>query len=491
MRYRRFDIAEKLWDLCLKLFNRFSYLEKFLKLGHGGRFDGNFLRGKDDRMRTVVVVDQEPRLIESGQPGCLRWSSHCQTIAQFARENRGPAAPELEANPLAEELEQFLQAERHEGRVDSAGTFTLDTAMALQKLAKHTLPRESAWVLRIAQAAVSGKAESLVVRVNRKNVGMELSGLPETFDLEEFCRILTDPTAATPPFKAHLAEALRYVGISQKRYVLIQLFGGLKNPWVKIREGGQMERSDFLDQGEILKAQRIQLYFGAPVQGWGARIARLFGGGGWFVDEERELRGCCYLSPIALRVDSSEISNFIKTEARLAAGGPEPFFWGGAAPSPETLPPFGLEKLWRDWAHQMQKPGDYRKARKMALSGIDHDPLGCLWCFSFDFENGRRLPSAVHWLRDGVVVDSWPIEEMKGLSLGLHLHVSSDGLPTDLSGWKLRADESEVRERYRVALAQVLKSVPQASESLGRWDFSGLSQDACRNELVALTRRLL
>lgn len=390
---------------------------------------------------------------------------------------------------LSREIEKYLKSERMEGRPDSSGSFTLASSKALEKLSKHTLPRESAWVLKIVQAAVAGGAERLSFTIRGHFVEVKLKDLVEAFDLDLFSRVLTNPVLDASALMKNLAEALRVVGISQKRALVLQLFGGSRNPWLKIQNEGEILVSDSFDQGNLSAKQELYLSIEAPRQGWGARLARLFGGGGWFVDEERELRRRAYLCPIRFAVDSCEISNFLQTEVGVTTSGVEPFLWG-SAPEGRLLPAFQLESRWKDWAQSASTKRDLTPARKMRLYWRHHhQPVGALWCFCFDFNNGRKMPSRVYWLQDGVIVDSHPIQEMEGLNLGLIIHLSSHGLPTDLSGWTLRTGESAVAKRYRAGLSAVLESVPLASECVGYWDFSRFSKEACRIELVALSQR--
>lgn len=62
------------------------------------------------------------------------------------------------------ELERFLQEQVAQGVVDSSGSFSLSRAKALEKLAAFQLPRQTMWILKLVQAAVTSGAESLTIQ---------------------------------------------------------------------------------------------------------------------------------------------------------------------------------------------------------------------------------------------------------------------------------------------------------------------------------------
>ena len=107
----------------------------------------------------------------------------------------------------ASELEKFLLEQVGEGQHDSAGKFTLARGKALEKLANFQLPRETAWVSKLVQAAVAGGSSGIAVRqtptdtffVFEPPAGWTLTSVEEAFYDPEVC-----PERALDHFKRGL-----------------------------------------------------------------------------------------------------------------------------------------------------------------------------------------------------------------------------------------------------------------------------------------------
>ena len=113
------------------------------------------------------------------------------------------------------DLQEVLDEFGAEGQWDSQGSFTTLSGKALSKLAAYQLPRPTAWILKLVQAAVA--AACLRVRFDPNP---NLTDLVVTFvggelgTLEQLADIWTSPTATVTLAQKHLLVGLRAAVVS-------------------------------------------------------------------------------------------------------------------------------------------------------------------------------------------------------------------------------------------------------------------------------------
>ncbi|MBI3927979.1 MAG: hypothetical protein HY319_20725 [Armatimonadetes bacterium] len=107
-------------------------------------------------------------------------------------------------------LEEYLQEQRAQGRLDSQGRFTIDLSLAVEKLRQYQLADPSFYVLKVIQAGVSGGAEAVEVRLRGAEVEVLARGVrPEMLRLGRLMACLERPQEFS-----HLPEGHLVVGLN-------------------------------------------------------------------------------------------------------------------------------------------------------------------------------------------------------------------------------------------------------------------------------------
>lgn len=105
------------------------------------------------------------------------------------------------------ELETYLLERRSGGSFDSSGMFTLNQDKLLAKLAKHQLPFEEAWALKVVQSIVAGGNTSpLKIELGAKSTSFYFSNFG--FELEELATGLLNPTQPSNRSLSHMLVGL-------------------------------------------------------------------------------------------------------------------------------------------------------------------------------------------------------------------------------------------------------------------------------------------
>lgn len=105
------------------------------------------------------------------------------------------------------ELETYLLERSSDGSFDSSGVFTLNQDKLLAKLAKHQLPFEGAWALKIVQSIVAGGNTSpLKIELDAKSTSFYFSNFG--FELEELYAGLLNPTQPSNRSLSHMLVGL-------------------------------------------------------------------------------------------------------------------------------------------------------------------------------------------------------------------------------------------------------------------------------------------
>lgn len=79
-------------------------------------------------------------------------------------------------------MDPLLESLRAAGRLESEGRFTLDTAAAMEKLRRYSLPDPHAWLVHLVEAAVLNGATTVEVRRHSWGTSVESDGRPHGRD---------------------------------------------------------------------------------------------------------------------------------------------------------------------------------------------------------------------------------------------------------------------------------------------------------------------
>ncbi len=364
---------------------------------------------------------------------------------------------EEQTSPARAYLEQLASA----GVLDSSGAFTVGKKAALGKLGAFQLPRESAWILKVVQCAVSWGAVDIDVKQRRNQTSFAFES-QQPFDLDAVRQAMTSTDSHELAYVQHLAVALRAVGSGQGRPLALLLFHG---------ENLRILRWD----GETLffDVETLQ----SPVEGWVLELQVNFerkGAPGLFrstgaarksADESLELTTRASVCPVALRLDGRRLDILTpsRSDQKTPSVAPLCLAWSEPAEDEQEALrlPSGIsfkEPLFKMTNRIVDKRvylllGDQKERSSKHLLRLSyHYEVG------WDIYNSRYEPrtrakqaSWLHGVVDGVVCDSVKLAERPS-SLQADIYYSAQGLPTDISGLSLIEKGEELVERRRAAL---------------------------------------
>ncbi len=152
-------------------------------------------------------------------------------------------------------LESFLERAREAGEFDSEGHFTLNRHKAAGKLAAFLLPRGGYWLLKLVQAAVLARADSLEINEGQHalTVRMKASRKAEHRDFTQ--SLLNADLKET--WTSQLAQALRAVGIGENRSWVSTLHGDGHTTHLACTDGNLSTETlpDWKPDSEVLEWQ--------------------------------------------------------------------------------------------------------------------------------------------------------------------------------------------------------------------------------------------
>jgi hypothetical protein len=242
----------------------------------------------------------------------------------------------------------------------------------------------------------------------------------------------------------------------------------------------------------------FKLYVNRPAAGFLSRVTQLFGGSGPFLEELDELRQRAYLLPVDGYIDGILGHHFLRAQtavkgvARGRAAYPNPFLWGWND-CPE-LPELGLHPRWEEYARHIQLGADFQPAQKWLSMDFWGSKPSAMWALCFDFASlGSQRPcerSEIRWIQHGVVVDQTPLPMPAEVTMGVVLHLSAQGLPSDLGGMRLVAGDA-FAERRDAGLRELKRHLDpqQLHDQIFGWDLPEQALLAClkQAELLAST----
>ena len=202
-------------------------------------------------------------------------------------------------------LDQLLKDASTLGTLDSEGSFTIAGDAALGKLSSFQLPRPSAWILKIIQAAVASRAESLEIRQNKETTDFIFQA-PEELSIEELKQALLSPEVHGGPAVEHLAVGLRTVGFGDKRsFTLVSESEGIRT----LLAWDRKQLSESSQRTEAMSHNRLRLLVAFPPEDLGKRFAGLAKSTGRAATEYLEVARNAELCPIPLRFDGRRIDS--------------------------------------------------------------------------------------------------------------------------------------------------------------------------------------
>jgi hypothetical protein len=356
-----------------------------------------------------------------------------------------------------DDLQRYLQEQGQAGRQEDEGVFTLNEEQALRKLANFQLPFETAWILKVVQAAVrAGFSSKIEIKLERSECVIAFGADPH-WDAETIKRAVLYPGKAVDAALDHLVTGLRALAVKGKRPFSLEFPEG-RSALVWSGESFDFEPSQ--SETCLLKVRYVD-----PKERRG-----LFSGRRVVAGLTKVLYARCFGCPVPLTLDGKRLDSFYNNPSHGLSNDsfPVQVDWFELA----SIPPLPLPKMKLALpTGGLIFPGienlviqNRQDSEIPATSSVFH-----ILCVHFERKStGResywditRKPSTVYWLADGVIID---VE--KALSLPTEVsscfYLSADDLETDLSGFKLLKSETR-KDRIVQALRAARPSLERAS----------------------------
>lgn len=369
---------------------------------------------------------------------------------------------------MSELHDRFLQEQATEGTYDSEGQFTLG-AQAVTKMAKYAFADESLWLVRMVQAAVAAGATSISIKqtVTATEILFEPGA---AFYADEVIAALGTTEPYPGPAVSLLVSGLQAVAMGQNRAFSLEFTDHLRYRYVSYLRG-KLCVGDSANERKVTQKQQIKLSVAWP--GYYRHTA---------LPEMATLTERARICPIEVRLDGRVINNVFapkppETEtsrAYLAVGGligqgqTLQEFWGPAALYSTSN--FGISDKFTD-----RRPVVKMRVPVSPILGLfqlfyHYRVLNWGYGKSVAFEFGvKPEKTIVHWLRFGVISESEELPwDPQGVSA--HIYLDASDLPTDASGFRLRASLESREARIKESLTLLAPNLHEVIQGIdGLW----------------------
>jgi hypothetical protein len=341
-------------------------------------------------------------------------------------------------------LEAFLQLQSQGQEESRDRSFTVDSEKALEKIAFYLLPEGDGWLLKIAQAAVLLAAPSLKISQLKDETRFEF-GAPDLygFDFETYFYEVESRQSVRARVREglwSLKTALWKIGKDQKRPFWLSVPGRFES---LVWDGSRLHRS-----GEDKPSNRLVLSVSLRAMEEGKR---------WFHSSRNAVRNlkiksalqnALYTMPIPVTLDSLRLDGYAQCPTHGFQKYAYPIEAFGFATGRPGLPlPAGLGRV----ACSDQHPELLSLCQNVGLEELSPQFSSVVLLTArgeYDSERSswgtRRCSSVVRWVQNGVVIQEDALDLTIG-SVSLAVHISAEGLGTDLSGLRIReADADQV-----------------------------------------------
>jgi hypothetical protein len=372
-------------------------------------------------------------------------------------------------------IDQLLDNASQLGTLESEGSFTIAGEAAIGKLAAFQLPRSSAWILKIVQAAVVNRAPELRIRQGNETTAFTFQ-TSDGFQIEDLKQALLSPQGRGALLVDHLAVGLRAVGFGDRRAFTLAFDCG-NNRTLFGWDGQQLaQKTQILEQSS---PPTLNLGVAFPSEDLGRSFGGLVKSRGRATTEYQEVVTHCEVCPIPLFFDGRRLDKLNAPPRDDLMGDNAVISVGWAPPRkgvelPSFRLPQGLLKEQPKW-----KPTDKFTDNRVFLVDGDtgQSEVSCLAKLrysykiishrgkykSFEFQAINRR-SYYNWVKDGVICQK-EASMWEQAPISFEAYFSADDLETDISG--LRLLETPIRHRRKnLAREHVLFQAENTLEAL-------------------------
>lgn len=335
------------------------------------------------------------------------------------------------------QLEQFLRS-CAEGEVESQGKFTLDRDEALSKLAAFQLPFETAWVLKIVQAAVSCGAERLHIKQTSTDTVFEFC-FPEAWTCERLEQAFFEPQGSGDRALDHLMKGLWGASLNDGRP--FQLIPPAQIETV-LWTGQQLLRvppSHEVRAGVVVSHRKLS-------EGTGFFGIRNIQAARRNSEVLKALVERAFVCPLKLTVDGLrlDVLQLCPHYGVSPASHPLLMGWSQKGEARFRLPPGSFAHLALEKNRDVD-PVVRRLSDEVARATEAPDEVYSAWLVSAHFgrvKQGKKyvwkasaVQSSCFWVEDGVIIDNEKLDEERAVSVALF--APAHDLQKDVSGFGL------------------------------------------------------
>ncbi|MFA5506979.1 MAG: hypothetical protein WC314_23790 [Vulcanimicrobiota bacterium] len=373
------------------------------------------------------------------------------------------------------DLLSYLQGQAGEGVKDSEGDFTISEENARKKLARFALPRETAWISKLLQAAVGWGMSSVSIHQSQAETQIFFEP-PEPVRIpterEVVNTLLSSKVVAETPLE-HFCLGLRALVEQAKLSFLLILHDGdstfqpIYAGWffAEMTEQARMNKRFARAPGLTLTVRHTPLLT-AP------RIGELAPKHGLSISQE--LRDYAFFCPVPVVLGGLHLEGALDSPM-VAPSSVVPLVFSGLnglnhSPGGMPLPPDYEEKQFSFLTHPRRARRSYGGARDFSCAYL----LTATSPFNGLVSAYRR--SSFKWVRDGILIQE-SFLNVRTEVLSLHILADARGLKTDLTGFQMLQDDLFHQRRTEVlgSLAQRLREWEKKVDGFFREDLDAES----------------
>lgn len=365
----------------------------------------------------------------------------------------------------SEPLSLFLQEQLQQGVSLGEATFTLDRTSALQKLARHALQGEGAWLLKAVQLAVaSGCREGISITSSRNRTRLVFD-TKKTWSNGQLMEIFWSAEPCRDEESEHFKLALWGAGLAAGHPFVLRLPGQTEELVWSCDE--TLQERAFEGSHQMVELAVSHQRIGETSQPfWSTfrQTARIN------AEILHVLLERAYTCPVPLTFDGRRLDSFLAPSrgtlgqvvemALLDATGCPSFGFPKASLIPTPLVKGRIAGALERLGAEAVKRVEMRDSVGLCCLYLAH--LGEGRDNKNSYLRSGLEKSTLRWVKDGVVIssESFPIEPT---SLSVDCYASASGLPTDLSTLALVSSRAKA-ERTALLLHAVAKNLLMARE---------------------------
>ena len=354
------------------------------------------------------------------------------------------------------DFQTFLENQEGEGEYQSTGEFTIDQRHAASKMAKFALPRSTAWVCKLVQAAVGWPVKALSVKQGKVYTIFyfeweDLKLLPTE---DEVVRGLLSSGVSDDTPLASLCMGLRAL-VETARLSFLLVVNDVEVEPKPVYAGAYFSKKseeDRLSLGfksrtglTVTVAHYPQRRPGDDVQSGAFHQAVI----------ESELDTYCHFSPVPITFNDRRVDDPVRTPSFQATDLFRPVYTGGLPIKGEArampTPPGFEERRMSFFTHPLRARRPYHGKHDFSVGLV-------MGMRTYPGEPKRRL--VVYWVRRGVIVESELLPVYTTVLTGA-LYLNADSLGTDLTGFKVsQPDAGDIKRSVLRRVCDFMVKLP-------------------------------